>query len=132
MIHTILHVNIRVAPAALEECREFYCAVLGLSVGARPAFASVGYWLYAGGEPLVHLVAGEDGQSNSAPVTTALQHVAFGCSDLEAMLTKLQMKGVAYSSSQVPGLDVTQINFKDPAGVGIELGFNSRSGTTAR
>jgi catechol 2,3-dioxygenase-like lactoylglutathione lyase family enzyme len=132
MIRTILHINIGVDRAGLEECRDFYCDVLGLTVGARPPFASVGYWLYASGEPLVHLVVAEPEQRGAEPRPSALRHVAFECSDLPAALARLQARGVAYSISLVPGLDMAQVNFKDPVGVGIELSFNSPPETTSQ
>lgn len=42
------HINIRAPAGLLDEVREFYCAIFGLEEGFRPAFASQGYWLYAG------------------------------------------------------------------------------------
>ena len=39
----------------LEATRAFYCDVLGLEAGERPAFAFLGYWLYLDGVPCVHL-----------------------------------------------------------------------------
>jgi catechol 2,3-dioxygenase-like lactoylglutathione lyase family enzyme len=132
LIRAILHINIGVARACLEECRDFYCDVLGLKVGARPPFASVGYWLYAGGEPLIHLVVAESAQPGTGPGFSALRHVAFECSDLPAALARLQARGVAYTMSRVPGLDMAQVNFKDPAGVGIELSCDSPPGTTSQ
>ena len=35
----------------------------------------------------------------------------------------LDAHGIAYRISTVPGLDVKQVNFTDPVGVGIELAF---------
>ena len=40
----------------LEETRRFYVEALGLEVGPRPPLALPGYWLYAGGRPIVHLM----------------------------------------------------------------------------
>ena len=37
----------------LEGTRSFFEKVLGLETGYRPAFSFPGYWLYAGGEPVV-------------------------------------------------------------------------------
>ena len=44
----INHFNLRAPRPLLEELREFYCAVVGLAQGARPAFLRFGYFLYAG------------------------------------------------------------------------------------
>ena len=125
LIHAILHINIRVPADKLAACRDFYCNVLGLSVGPRPAFESQGFWLYADGAPIVHLA--QTSAAETAPDVThgrsALDHVAFGCSDLPAALGRLQQHGIAYTISKVPVLNQTQVATKDPAGVGIELSF---------
>jgi len=75
------HINIKAPPALLEEVRDFYCEVLGLQEGARPEFASKGYWLYSAAGPIVHLSvvdesprAGAGGQSTpkeGAPTLSA-------------------------------------------------------------
>jgi catechol 2,3-dioxygenase-like lactoylglutathione lyase family enzyme len=48
------HYTIRVRD--LEETKDFYCNVVGLTVGERPPLPFPGYWLYCGGVPVVHLV----------------------------------------------------------------------------
>lgn len=40
-----------------------------------------------------------------------------------ATLATLDAHGIAYRISTVLGLDVKQVNFADPVGVGIELAF---------
>jgi catechol 2,3-dioxygenase-like lactoylglutathione lyase family enzyme len=125
LVHAILHVNIRVPERKLAECRDFYCNVLGLSMGPRPPFESTGFWLYAEGTPVVHLV--QMSAAETAPDASrgrcALDHVSFGCSGLQAALARLQQHGIAYRISKVPVLNQTQLICKDPAGVGIELSF---------
>jgi catechol 2,3-dioxygenase-like lactoylglutathione lyase family enzyme len=118
-LRCIIHINIRVPPAKLEACRSFYCDVLGLEVGPRPPFKSVGYWLYADGSPVVHLVA--DAAAAAGP--SCLSHAAFECTDLKGALEVLNARQIAYRFSTVPTLDVLQVNLTDPAGVGIELSF---------
>ena len=127
LIHAILHINIRVPAHELALCRDFYCNVLGLSVGPRPPFESTGFWLYAEGTPVVHLV--QMSAAETAPDAScgrsALDHVSFGCSGLQAALARLQQHGIAYRISKVPVLNQTQLICKDPAGVGIELSFEA-------
>jgi catechol 2,3-dioxygenase-like lactoylglutathione lyase family enzyme len=41
----------------IEQAREFYCDVVGLELGERPALEFPGYWLYAGATPCLHLAA---------------------------------------------------------------------------
>ena len=131
LVHAILHINIRVPEHKLAPCRDFYCNVLGLSVGPRPPFESHGFWLYAGAVPIVHLV--QMSAVETAPEIShgrsALDHVAFGCSGLQPALDRLQQHGIAYTISKVPVLNQTQVATRDPAGVGIELGFEATETT---
>jgi len=41
------HINLRAPDALLATLRDFYCEVVGLREGPRPAFGSRGWWLYA-------------------------------------------------------------------------------------
>lgn len=127
LVHAILHINIRVPEHKLAPCRDFYCNVLGLSVGPRPPFESTGFWLYADGAPIVHLVqtSGTQTAPDVSDGRSALDHVAFGCSGLQAALGRLQQHGIAYAISKVPVLNQTQVACRDPAGVGIELSFEA-------
>ena len=69
------HVNIRTTD--VERAREFYVRALGLRVGDRPPFASVGYWLYLGDQPVVHLVQLRGRRHARAGIRERLDHVAF-------------------------------------------------------
>ena len=134
-LHGLTHINLRVPQAELAGCRDFYCNILGLEVGPRPAFDSTGFWLYAAGSPVVHLVA--QGESERAPGRghPSLDHVAFRCTGLSETLAKLEAHGIAYRISTVPGLNLMQVSFTDPVGVGIELGFEETTaspGTTGK
>jgi catechol-2,3-dioxygenase len=133
LIHAILHINIRVPAHKLALCRDFYCHVLGLSVGPRPPFESTGFWLYANGTPVVHLVqmAAAETAPDVSHGRSALDHVAFGCSGLPAALARLQQHGIAYTIGKVPVLNQTQLLCRDPAGVGIELSFEAAETTSA-
>jgi len=131
LVHAILHINIRVPEHELAPCRDFYCNVLGLRVGPRPPFESHGFWLYAGGVPIVHLVQMSAAQTvpEVSQGHSALDHVAFGCSGLQAALGRLRQHDIAYTISKVPVLNQTQVTVKDPAGVGIELSFEATETT---
>ena len=48
------HYTIRVRD--LEATKDFYCDIVGLTVGDRPPLNFPGYWLYCGGVPTVHLI----------------------------------------------------------------------------
>jgi catechol 2,3-dioxygenase-like lactoylglutathione lyase family enzyme len=123
VIDHIIHVNIRVPASQLSACRDFYCEFLELLVGPRPPFTSMGFWLYAGALPVVHLVAEESAAKTPGIGHAALDHVAFRCRGLHATLERLQARNIGYRISTVPTLDVIQVSFADPVGVGIELSF---------
>ena len=42
----------------LDATRNFYCGILGLKEGYRPPLGFPGTWLYAGAQPVLHVVAG--------------------------------------------------------------------------
>jgi catechol 2,3-dioxygenase-like lactoylglutathione lyase family enzyme len=115
------HINIRAPAGLLDEVRQFYCAIFGLEEGFRPAFASQGYWLYAGERPIVHLSLG--GEAAAAPGSVHLDHVAFQTADLPAFTKTLDASGVPFRCNYIPEIDLTQLFFSDPAGTGLEVNF---------
>lgn len=122
-IHGLDHYNIRAEPALIEAVRYFYVHVLGLKVGARPAFKSQGYWLYADARPLVHLSIATEGQDRPSHVANTLDHIAFACTDYPHFIAKLQQHQIPYECDTVPGTTMRQIFLSDPAGNGVELNF---------
>jgi catechol 2,3-dioxygenase-like lactoylglutathione lyase family enzyme len=123
-IEAIHHVNIRAPAMEIEKLRQFYCEIVGLREGWRPPFESRGFWLYAGDRAIVHLVeGGAEVDVNAA--RGCVDHVAFRCSDLAPMISRLQGRGIAFRLSRVPTADRTpgdqQLLFRDPLGIGVEL-----------
>ncbi|HXT68635.1 MAG TPA: VOC family protein [Vicinamibacterales bacterium] len=119
-VDQLQHVNIRCAD--VEAAKDFYLRVVGLTVGPRPPFQSVGYWMYAGGNPVVHLVqrpAGED----AAVGPGNLDHVGFRGVDLEGTRAQLRGAGVPFREQVVPGDGTVQIFVVDPNGLKVELNF---------
>ena len=47
-----------VLTADLEACKAFYMELLGLQEGFRPPLGFPGVWLYAGGQAVLHVIAG--------------------------------------------------------------------------
>jgi extradiol dioxygenase family protein len=117
------HFNIRASEPLVEELREFYCDVIGLSEGSRPPIDEPGYWLYAGELAVLHLSVGAADESPVSKVETTLNHVALECTDKSAFEQHLADRGIAYTNDRVPGTTVRQLFLKDPAGNGIELSF---------
>lgn len=118
------HINLRAADPLLKELRDFYCDLVGLSEGERPPFKSFGYWLYAGDSPVLHLSAADDDEARATGVNTTVDHVAFSCTDFDAMRARLDASGLVYTVADVPLGRQRQLFFKDPAGNGIELNFS--------
>ena len=117
------HFNIRASEPLLEELREFYCDLIGLSEGFRPPFEEAGYWLYAGKRAILHLSVAGANESQLSHVESTLNHVALQCSDKSVFEKRLNENAIPYEYASVPGTTVEQIFLKDPAGNGIELSF---------
>ena len=124
-IAALHHYTIRCAPADLEALQDFYTRVLRLEVGARPEIPAPGAWLYAGGEPIVHLYAyvTEQDALGTGPVTGPLDHVAFRSQGLAEMKRHLAAQGVQFAEAPVPGWPIHQVFLHDPKGLKIELTF---------
>lgn len=117
------HYNLRAPRELMEQLRSFYCEVVGLSVGTRPPFASFGYWLYAGGQPILHLSETRQGDTRDIQTASTFDHAAFNCTGRAEFERRLTELGIPYRSSRVPGLGQIQLFIRDPAGNGVELNF---------
>jgi glyoxylase I family protein len=128
------HFNLRIPESELQAVQRFYVEVLGLRPGPRPPFRSLGVWLYAGDEPILHVTHMNSGESTppgapcglSAPVAgrrSALDHIALACDDLAVMRERLERHGVDYRVTEVPTAGQIQLFVRDPCGIAIELIF---------
>jgi catechol 2,3-dioxygenase-like lactoylglutathione lyase family enzyme len=119
-VEAFQHVNTR--SADVERTREFYVDVIGLTVGDRPPFSFKGYWLYLGGQAVLHLVqrASDDRHHEG---TGNLDHVAFRARDYAGMRRRLADRGLTFREAVVPRDGTRQIFVKDPDGLTIELNF---------
>ena len=97
-VTTFQHVNTR--SADVERTKEFYVR-LGLRVGDRPPFASRGYWMYLGEQPVLHLVQRKDGEAHHEG-SGNLDHVAFQAVDLEGTRRALTEAGLGFREAIVP------------------------------
>ncbi|NCT83917.1 MAG: diguanylate cyclase [Comamonadaceae bacterium] len=127
MITGLHHINLRAPAPLLATLRDFYRDVLGLQQGPRPAFASDGFWLYAGGQAIVHLSAQRADEPPRGPVDPAAptthDHTAFAGSDAQAMAERLRAHGVAFRESRSAVTGQHQFFLQDPAGNGVEINF---------
>ncbi len=127
MITGLNHINLRAPAELLAVLRDFYAEVLGLTVGPRPAFDSDGYWLYAGGQAVVHLSTQRAHEPVRGPVDpgrpTTYDHTAFTGSDAQATAAHLRARGVAFRESRSDITRQHQFFLQDPAGNGVEINF---------
>lgn len=116
-IHGMNHFN--VLTDKLEATRAFYVGVLGFTEGPRPPLGFDGAWLYAGGEPILHISEGK----LPADPAGVLDHLAFSASDLKGTVAKLKAKGISHTLRQQVGTHIWQIFCHDPCGAKVELDF---------
>jgi catechol-2,3-dioxygenase len=119
------HYNLRAARPVLDELRDFYRDVVGLTVGERPPFRSFGYWLYSGGRPVLHLSQTADDEARASGAINTFAHAAFNCTGRAEFERRLKSLGIPYRTACVPLLDIAQLFFHDPAGNGVELQFDA-------
>jgi catechol 2,3-dioxygenase-like lactoylglutathione lyase family enzyme len=117
------HFNIRTR--RLNDTVRFYEDILGLQNGDRPNFSFPGAWMYSEGRPVVHLVDISPTSEPQKPDSGVVHHVAFASRDFNGMKQRLQSKGMAFDTRQVPGGELWQIFVRDPNGVMIELNYEA-------
>ena len=111
------HFNIRTQK--LAETKHFYEQILGLTPGARPVQPLNGAWLYNDRQAVLHLLE----SAPSSLATGPLDHVAFACTGLAALLGRLDREGIARLARVIPGTPFVQVQFLDPNGVMVEANF---------
>ena len=109
----------------MEEVRQFYISAVGFQVGPRPAFQSLGYWLYIGSQDVLHLTEERVDDKRRKGSDLTFDHVAFECTDLVVFKKRLVALAVRFTEEVVPQTGRTQLFFRDPAGNGVELIFPS-------
>lgn len=117
------HVNLRTG--RLAEMVRWYCEVVGLEEGWRPPFAFPGAWLYAGENPVLHLVGVETALRTDGEI--ALEHFALaagGSVELDGFRARLGRAGVVAEERRVPGTDILQLNLYDPDGNHLHVDFH--------
>ncbi len=112
------HVNLRTN--RLAAMTAWYEDVLELKAGPRPAFDFGGAWLYCDGHPIIHLVEVNEEQASVDP---KIEHFAISGSDLDALLQRLESRGVPYRIGRPADFPILQVNVFDPDGNHIHLDF---------
>ena len=116
VLERVHHAQITIPRGAEDECRRFYCGLLGLIEVLKPAALRErgGFWLQIG-EMQVH-VGTEDDVNRQA--TKA--HLAYEVTDLLAWRTKLEHEGIEILKGiPIPGYD--RFEFRDPFGNRVEF-----------
>ncbi|HZJ63761.1 MAG TPA: VOC family protein [Kofleriaceae bacterium] len=106
----------------LDVTRAFYIDLLGLTEGFRPDLGFPGAWLYAGGEAILHIIAGR-----SLPVERrgVIDHMAFSARDLRAVAARLAERNIQYDLRRLPSTGSWQLFCFDPSGARVELDFDA-------
>jgi len=123
MILSINHIQLVAEKDLVLKLRDFYCDVVGLREGFRPAFERFGFWLYIGDKDVLHLITPKDGDGRS-PIKSSFDHVAFKADDYEGALKKLKTLNIPFEEKLIPGMSAHQIFLFDPAGNRVELNFD--------
>jgi catechol 2,3-dioxygenase-like lactoylglutathione lyase family enzyme len=115
--------HVTIVTGHLEAARSFLCSIVGLREGPRPPFDVGGYWLYADGQPVIHLI--EAARAFSArPASPRIDHVGLrvnSAQEWEALLERIRLSGVPHDLSEVPLTGERQLFVAMAPGVVIEL-----------
>jgi catechol 2,3-dioxygenase-like lactoylglutathione lyase family enzyme len=104
-----------------ERTTRFYEQIVGLKAGPRPKLSFPGVWLYAGDVPIVHIIFDK---AIPTKETGAVDHLAFiAKGSVEEIQQTLRANGIEFTSRVIERTGVTQVFFRDPDNVGVELNF---------
>ncbi|MEI9852334.1 MAG: VOC family protein [Sphingomonas sp.] len=128
-VEAIDHVNI--ITSDLEATSAFFADVLGLERrdGPPPLTPANAQWMFdAGGRAVVHINTREapsayDRDTTAGPATGALHHVALRCSGHDAMVARLDARGIDHRRNLVAAIGLRQIFVSEPNGVLLELNY---------
>ncbi|RLA14809.1 MAG: hypothetical protein DRQ52_03285 [Gammaproteobacteria bacterium] len=131
-IEKIEHCAIRTTELAAT--RDFYTEILGLMVGPRPELPVAGYWLYAGDQPIIHLIEVNETYNHDLSGTLlenqqtpgyrdGLDHIAFRATGLTELLARLRAARLEFGENIIAEMDFHQVFVADPNGVMAELNF---------
>ena len=123
MILSINHIQLVAEKDLVIQLRDFYCNVIGLTEGFRPAFERFGFWLYIGNKDVLHLITPKEGDERS-PRKSSFDHIAFKTDNYEGVLQKLKFLHIPFEEKSIPGMSAHQIFLRDPAANRVELNFD--------
>ena len=100
MILSINHIQLVAEKDLVLKLRDFYCDVVGLSEGFRPAFERFGFWLYIGDKDVLHIITPKKGDGRS-PQKSSFDHVAFKTANYQAVLKKLESLNITFEEKHI-------------------------------
>ena len=101
----------------------WYTDVLGMRSGERPDFPFPGAWMYLGNQAPVHLIGVGDDTGAGSETKLKLEHFAFSGSGREEFISRLEERSTPFPSSEIPSINLVQINLWDPDGNHIHVDF---------
>jgi catechol 2,3-dioxygenase-like lactoylglutathione lyase family enzyme len=119
MLLSLGHVTLLSADFARTE--RFYCDLLGLRVGPRPAIRVPGRWLYVGDAAVLHVLP-----RNAPPPQDArpvVDHFALNAHDRAGFERRLEAAGQPFESRRLAATEIWQVFLTDPDGARVELCF---------
>ncbi|MFM0735757.1 extradiol dioxygenase [Paraburkholderia xenovorans] len=93
-----------IVTADLATARRFFVEVAALEEGARPPLSIDGYWLYADGRAVIHLVDATV-PAHVGRTAPRIDHIAFrltSAAEWQALLQRLRATGTRYQLADVP------------------------------
>ena len=99
-----------IVTADLDTTRRFFVDVAGLTDGARPPFSIDGYWLYANGRPVIHLIDATV-PAVAGRAAPRIDHIAFrleSADEWRALVERLHAAEVPYQLAEVPQMGPQQ------------------------
>jgi catechol 2,3-dioxygenase-like lactoylglutathione lyase family enzyme len=119
--------HVTVLSADFDRTERFYCDLLGLRVGPRPAIRVPGLWLYLGDQAVLHVLPRPTQPLSLARPT--IDHFALNADDRAGFERKLQAAGQPFESRPLADSGIWQIFITDPDGARVELSFAPRLGS---
>ncbi|OYU68493.1 MAG: hypothetical protein CFE45_42455 [Burkholderiales bacterium PBB5] len=118
MLLSLGHVTVR--SANFERTERFYCDLLGLRLGPRPAIAVPGRWFYIGARAVVHVLPRT---AETTDTGGAFDHFAIDADELPEFEQRFLAVGQPFEGRRLADSDTWQVFVNDPDGVRVELSF---------
>lgn len=102
---------------------QWYVDVLGLTLRNRRAYGFPGTWLYAGQDPVIHLISSSGSPGVGSEHSLRLEHYAFIATNRKAFEERLNEMGQDYKLSTPQALSSVMLDMHDPDGNHIHVDF---------